>query len=324
MESILDENLTEVKYHFFSLKFTPLNSVRDEMNSNDIMRKVITYISNKLHNEKQGHLIDRHETRQHSRRELFMNRAVFLPREKRIRCSMALLRSGREPFIKPKEEFKLIPISEALGSIAEETHFFIDYSKSYTVICCEYNHYGPRLSDIEYYFRNVAHKALRISKATEVNTYMNAPIDETLAKLKNVLNLEIKVQPKNLQNLDSDIQSRYFSGMNNISNVLQPKFIRIETYFQTPGKGINSRELNVPANKMVTEMLTRFRGRSFNIDAFDAFLFKYEDKDGNEEIFNLLSGKKEIILNVDLKKITRSKDWYALIINDFNTFMETL
>lgn len=71
-------------------------------------------------------------------------------------------------------------------------------------------------------------------------------------------------------------------------------------------------------------MLTRFRGRSFNIDAFDAFLFKYEDKDGNEEIFNLLSGKKEIILNVDLKKITRSKDWYALIINDFNTFMETL
>jgi len=124
-----EENLTELKFQYFSLKFTPLNSVTTEVDSNDIMRKVITYISNKLHQEREGHLIDRHESRSNSRREIFMNRAVFLPKEKRIRCSMALLRSGREPFIKPKEQFKLVPI-EALGSIAEETHFFIDYSQT--------------------------------------------------------------------------------------------------------------------------------------------------------------------------------------------------
>ena len=253
-----------------------------------------------------------------------MNRAVILPREKRIRCSMALLRSGREPFLKPKEQFKLIPLSEStIGSIAEETHFFIDYNRSYAVICCEYNHHGPRISDIEYYFRNVAQKALKQSRATEVSTYLDAPIDETLAKLKNVLNLEIKVQPKNLSQLDPDIQNKYFSGMNNISQVLKPKYIRLEAYYQFPGKGILSKELNVAANKMVTEMLTRFRGRAFNIDAFDAFQVKYEDKDGNEDIFNLLSGKKEIVLNVDIKKVTRSKDWYGLIENDFNNFMET-
>lgn len=322
---IEDENLTEIHYHYFSLKFTPLKLVEDKYNSNDIMRNVITYISNQLHQEKKGHLIDRHETKQHSRRELFINRAVFLPLEKRIRCSIALLRSGREPFLKPKEQFKLIPLSEqTIGSIAEETHFFIDYSKNHAVICCEYNHHGPRMSDIEYYFRNVAQKVLRQSRATEVNTYLEAPIEETLAKLKNVLNIEIKIQPKNLNQLDSDIQNRYFSGMNNIGQVYKPKFIRLEAYYQSPGKGVTSRELNVPANKMVIEMLNRFRGRSFNIDAFDAFQVKYEDKDGNEEMFNLLSGKKEIILNVDLKKITRSKDWYGLIKEEFNNFIETI
>jgi hypothetical protein len=322
---IEDENLTEIHYHYFSLKFTPLKLVEDKYNSNDIMRNVITYISNQLHQENKGHLIDRHETKQHSRRELFINRAVFLPLEKRIRCSIALLRSGREPFLKPKEQFKLIPLSEqTIGSIAEETHFFIDYSKKHAVICCEYNHHGPRMSDIEYYFRNVAQKVLKQSRATEVNTYLEAPIDETLAKLKNVLNIEIKIQPKNLNQLDSDIQNRYFSGMNNIGQVYKPKFIRLEAYYQSPGKGVTSRELNVPANKMVIEMLNRFRGRSFNIDAFDAFQVKYEDKDGNEEMFNLLSGKKEIILNVDLKKITRSKDWYGLIKEEFNNFIETI
>jgi len=317
------DNLTEVHYHFFSLKFTPLNSLTSKYNSNDIMRNVITYISNKLQEEKQGHLIDRHEARQNSRRELFMNRAVFLPVEKRIRCSMALLRSGREPLIKPKEEFKLVPISKTLGSIAEETHFFIDYSKDYAVICYEYNHHGPRLSDIEFYFRNVAHKALKQSKATEVNSYLEVPIDEALSNLKNVLNMEIKVQPKNLRHLDPDLQGKYFTGMNNIGNVLKPKFIKIETYFQSPGKGIKSSALNIEANKMFKEMLNRFKGRSFNIDAFDAFVVKYEDKDGNEEFFNLLRGKKEIILNINLKT-TKSKDWYELIKDDFNSFMESL
>lgn len=319
-----DENLIEFRYNYFSLKFTPLKSFEDSLDSNDIMRNVITYISSKLHNDKQGHLIDRHESRQNSRRELFMNRAVFIPKDRRIRCSIALLRSGREPYIKPKEQFKLIPISETLGSIAEETHFFIDYSKSFPIICCEYNHYGPRMSDIEYYFRDVAHKVLKQSKATEVNAYMEAPIDETIEKLKNVLNIEIKIQPKNLTQLDKDIHNKYFSGMNNIGNVLQPKHIRLEAYFQTPGKNIQSNALNVSANKMVLEMLNRFKGRAFNIDAFDAFTFKYEDKEGNEEVFNLLSGKKEIVLNVDPKATTKSKDWYLLIQDYFNSFIKSL
>lgn len=317
------ENLTEVKFQYFSLKFTPLNHLSDKYDSNDIMRNVITYISQKLIGDKEGHLIDRHEGRPNSMRELFMNRAVFLPKENRIRCSMALLRSGREPLLKPKEQFKLVSM-KALGSIAEETHFFIDYSKGYSVICIEYQHYGPRLSDIEYYFRNVAHKVLKQSKATEVNIYMDVSIDKALNSLRNVLNMDIKVQPKNLPQLDTDLQGKYFSGMNNIANTLKPKYIKIETFFQTPGKGITSRELNKEANKMFTEMLQRFKGRSFNIDAFDAFVVKYEDKEGQEEIFNLLNSKRELVLNVDLKKITKSKDWYSLIEEDFNTLMATL
>ena len=122
---IIQENLTEVKFQYFSLKFTPLNHLSEKLDSNDIMRNVITYISNKLIQDKEGHLIDRHEGRPNSSRELFMNRAVFLHKDKRIRCSIALLRSGRLPLLKPKEQYKLVSMKE-LGSIAEETHFFID------------------------------------------------------------------------------------------------------------------------------------------------------------------------------------------------------
>ncbi|PQL91670.1 hypothetical protein [Apibacter adventoris] len=319
----MDDNLTEIRYQLFSLKFTPLKGIN--LSSKDIVLNIITYISNKLLKEHQGHLIDKYEARQNNRREIFMNRAVILPKERRIRCSMALLRSGKVPLIKPREGFKLIPITEATkGSIAEETHFFIDYNKNTVIICCEYNHHGPRISDIEYYFRNVAHKVLKESKATEVTAFLEAPIDETLSKLKNVLNIDIKIAPNDLNKLTNDVHNKYFSGMRNLSNILNPKFLRIEAYFQSPGGSIQSKALNVNANNMVLDLLNKIKGNRLDVDAFKSFMFKYEDKEGNEELFNLLSGKKEIILEIDVKKITSSKKWYDLVKNDLDTFIESL
>ncbi|MGE0566581.1 MAG: hypothetical protein AB7O73_01415 [Bacteroidia bacterium] len=319
----MEENKTEVRYQLFTLKFTPLKGI--ELNSKDITFNVITYISNKLLKENQGHLIDKHETRQGSRREIFINRAVIMHAEKRIRCSIALLRAGKIPLIKPKEGYKLIPISDAIkGNIAEETHFFIDYSKGSVVICCEYNHHGPRITDIEYYFRNVAHKVLRESKATEVEAFLDAPIEETLKKLKTVLNIDIKIIPDDLSKLSTDVSNKYFTGMRTLGSVLKPKFLRIEAYFQSPGGSIQSKELNSSANNMIKDLLQRIKGNSLNIDAFKAFMFKFEDEDGKESVFNLLSGKKEIILLVNLKSITKARNWYDLVKPELDKFIESL
>lgn len=318
----MDENLTEVRYQLFSLKFTNLKD--NTLRSKDITFNVINYISNKLLKDNQGHLIDKHEGRQkNSRRELFMNRAVILVKDQRIRCSMALLRSGRLPLIKPREQFKLIPINESItGSIAEETHFFIDYSKNSVIICCEYNHSGPRISDIEYYFRNVAQKVLKQSRATQIDAFLDAPIAETIENLQNVLNLEIKIAPLDLNRLQLDVQNKYFSGMRNLSTIMEPKYLRVEAYFQSPGS--NSKALNVKANNMIRDLLAKIKGNNIDIDAFKAFTFKFEDKEGKEEVFNLLSGKKEIVLNVDLDKVKSSSKWYSLIKDDLDTFVNQL
>jgi len=319
----MDDNKTEITYQLFTLKFTPLKDVN--LTSKDITFNIVSLLSNKLINEKQAYVLDRHESRQGNRRELYLNRAVIMHKEKRMRCSLALLRAGRVPFIKPNEEYKLVPISEAIkGSIAEETHFFIDYSTPTIIICCEYNHHGPRITDIEYYFRNVSNKLLRQSKATEINAYLNAPIEETLNKLKNVLKIDIKIVPQDLSKLSIDVSNKYFTGMRTLGAVLEPKFIRLEAYFQSPGGSVKSDSLNTSANNMIKDILNRIKGNQLNIDAFNAFMFKYEDKEGNEELFNLLSGKKEIVLEVDLKTITKARDWYELIKPEFDKFMTTI
>lgn len=53
-------------------------------------------------------------------------------------------------------------------------------------------------------------------------------------------------------------------------------------------------------------------------------MVKYEDKDGQEEVFNLLKGKKELVREVDLKKITKLRQWYELIETEFNEFVDSI
>lgn len=309
-----------IKFHFYSLKFTPYSHLTEEYNSDKILNEVITYLTQELINGK-GHLIDRHRNRKNENpRELFLISAVFKPVQRRIMCSMALLRSGRTPKIKPIDEFTLLPI-DTIGDIAEETHFYIDFSRNYAVVCIEYNHNGPRMNDIEYYLRNVARDVLKLSKVTDVNLYMSNTIDKTLASLKNVLNMDIKIQPRNLAKMDTNLVGKYFTGINSFGNKLKPKYIKIEAMYQTPGNTVSSSEFNKEATSMVLDMVGRFKARPFNIDCFDNFVVKYEDKEGEEHLFNLLKGKAEIIKEVDMDTLTNRRKWYKLIEEDFDEFM---
>lgn len=317
------ETLTPIKFHFYSLKFNPYKDLVRTENNSTILKQVITYITNERKNGK-GHLIDRNKNRiNESPREIFMTSSVIMYKESRIRCSIALLRAGRLPKLKPNDKFKLVPI-DTIGSIAEETHFYIDFKKDFAVICLEFNSHGPRISDIEYYLRNVAYETLKLSKATEVELYMDNTIDKTLKDLKNVLNIDIKIQPTKLSQLDTEIVGKYFTGMNSIGNKLKPKFLKLEALFQTPGRVVESSEINKEANSMIVDLIGRFKARPLNIDCFENFVVKYENKEGEEEKFNLLKGKKEITKHVDLNKITKKREMYEIIEPDFDEFMEAL
>lgn len=323
IQSPNSETLTPVRFHFFSLKFTPYkNDTRST--SVSILVDIITYLTNEMQ-KGNGYLIDKHQGRTNvESRELFMTSAIFMHKEKRIRCNLALLRAGRIPMLKPTDEFKLVPLDTTKGSIAEQTHFFIDYSRGYGVICTEYNHHGPRINDIEYYLRNVARNKLRLSKVTEVNQYMDASIEKTLSELKNVLNLEIKIQPQSITQMDKELVGKYFTGVNSIGNYLKPRYIKLEALYQNPGNVVKSNQINKEANNMVLDLLNKFKTRPFHIDCFDGFVVKYEDKEGVEDVFNLLKGKKEVTKEVDLNKVTRVRHWYELIEKDFDEFMQNL
>lgn len=319
----MNKKTTPVKFNFFSLKFEPYAQLKNQYSTKTILLEVFKYLRD-LKKNGQGHLIDRNEHRKETPpRELFMVGTKILPKQRKILCTMALLRKGKQPKLKPIDKFKLLSIDSIGGDIAEETHFFIDFGGNGTVICGEYNHHGPRISDLEYYLRNVSHDKLKLSKKTEVSTHFESTIDKTIQNLQNVLHMDIKIKPRSIAQMDNEVKGSYFMGMNSIGNLLKPKYIRVESYFQTPGKSENKIETNKEANRVTLDLLNIFKKKPNNIGCFEDFVVKYENKDGEDAIFNLLKGKKELIVDIDLSKTTLSKMFDKIKV-DFNDFVLNL
>jgi len=310
---------TLTKFHFFSLSFTPL--AKSKLNSADIMHKVFSYLQDQRVNHK-GVLIDRFDKRiSEERRELFMVNSVFI-KGKRLRGTLALLRTGKTPLLKPAEKFHLVPLDTTTGSIAEQTTFFIDYNKARTIICIEYNYYGPRASDIEFYLRTIANNTLHLSRATEMELFMERSIEKTISELHNVLSIDIKLQPKKLPFLNNEVRNNYFSGMSNLSEKIKPKYIKLQAQFHSDRKIKKSIIVNSEANTMFTKLLQAFKSDRNNVDTFDNFVVKYEDKNGIEQIFNLLKGKYEFEKQLSEDEIHNDRLMFDAIESEFDEFMK--
>ena len=247
-----------------------------------------------------------------------------VPHEDRFRCSMALLRKGKQPKLKPTDKFKLLPISDLDGDIVEETHFFIDFSTSKCIICSEFNDRGPRISDLIFYLRNVAGPStLRIAKSTVSTAFFNNTLEETLNNMRNVLHMDVKFKPSSLAQMDSDVRKNYYSAMENIGKMLKPKFFRVETYFQIPGSNVPI-DINNEANNWFRDMLRIFKQRKRNQKLFENFEVRYEDKAGIEQTFNLLKNRVSITIEVESKKDLKNKEMYKLIAPDLGEFVASL
>jgi len=316
-------NVESVTFNFHSLRFTPIKEIESNNNSITICRNVIGFINDEMR-QGRGFFVDRNANKKGDERRMFMTMVSQDLPNKKFKGTLALIRSGRLPLIRPADSYSLVAFDKNQGDIAEQTHFFIDYSRQGpVVICFEFNSNGPRISDFEFYMRKVANERLGLSKATTVETYMSSKLTDAISNLANVLNVSAKIQPKNLNNLETKYQG-YFSGLRSFSNDMKPKFLKFEAMYRSPGKSSSNKIINTEANNWIINMLKGFKERQENIDTFDDFVLVYEDKQGSDQIFDLIKGKTEIIKDIDHDQIKTVRQWYDVIETDFNAFLATL
>lgn len=313
----------DVKFYFYSLHFKPLAHRKNEYTSRAILKEVCLHLSN-IKTQGNALLFDRNENKEKMMpRELFMSSATMMPKDRRIRCTIALIRKGKKPKLMKKGSYNLEDLKK-LGDIVEITHFFIDFSKDEGVICMEQNHNGPNIADIEYYLKRVARFELDLALNLDLKIHMENTIESTLENLKNVLSFNIKVKPSNIDLMNEQLGKHYLKSFDVVSSVFKPEFLKIEAFFKKNGKRFKKRKENKMATSMFAKALEVFRDSPNETDLFDNFTVTYENGKGLEDSFNLLKNKKVVVKKVENHEDLTLRKSYELIKNDLNLFVDSI
>lgn len=315
--------LIDIKYFLYSINMVPYVDKSKEYTSSKIVKEVSAYLAN-IKSQGKALLLDRNENKKgFPPRELFLSSAVLIGAERRVKCTMALIRKGKNPMLMKKGTFNLEEIKD-IGDIVEITHFFIDYKTSKNIICIESNPHGPNIADIEYYFKKIGRDELQLSKSTVVDIFMKNSIDKTLETMKNVLSFNIKLKTANLPLIDKQLEKNYFQGFNLIAAVYKPEYLRIEAFFKKQGKRVKLPNENKIATNMFSKALSIFKADPSETDYYDNFIVTYEDGRGIEETFNLLKDKMFFERKIEEGRDLKQNESYELIKDELTEFVNSL
>lgn len=321
--TVTQTKLIDIKYYLYSVNMKPYAEKAKEYTSSKIVKEIAGHLSN-IRQQGKAVLIDRNENRLGSPpRELFLFSSVLLPVERRAKCTMALIRKGKNPMLMKRGTFNLEEIKN-IGDIVEITHFFIDFRTDKNVICVESNPHGPNIADIEYYFKKIGRDELQLAKGIDIDIFMKNSIDKTLDSLKNVLSFNIKLKSANLALIDKQLEKNYFKGFDLISNLYKPEFLRVEAFFKKQGRKVQLPSENKIATNMFTKALEVFKAKPEETDYYDNFVVTYEDGKGLEETFNLLKDKKIFERKIEEGKDLKQSESYDLIKDELNDFVNSL
>lgn len=286
-----------IKFHYFTLSFTPYKENEKKYSSNNILKDCINRINHERTKEQKAIVIDRHEFRDEIEpRNLFISSAAYKLTDKLYKCRIALLRDNKIPTLVNKSDFNLTPLDYLKGkAIAETTNFYIDLNGSEPVICCEYNNLGPRISDIEFYFRHISsNKMLHISKACKASVHMEVPVEDVLQSIQDVYKIKIKAKPNRLSFLYQNVEDAFITNMNALAGTINPTTVKVDLSFRERGSGKEIiTKKNQSALSFSKKVLNAVKNDSKVIDDFEDFQLEFEKEDGSDGFFNLVKGKRE-------------------------------
>ena len=102
---------TTIKFHYFTLNFTPYKEDETKYSSSNILKDCINRINNERTKEQKAIVIDRHESRDEiESRNLFVSSAAYKLEDKIYKCRIALLRDNKIPTLVNKSDYNLTPL----------------------------------------------------------------------------------------------------------------------------------------------------------------------------------------------------------------------
>lgn len=297
-------NHLDVKFHIFDLIFQPYKERSSEIGSFNIIKSCIKKINDERTENQRFIIIDRYESRDKAEsRRLFISSASYSHPDKMFKCKINLFRDKFPSFLDKEKLTISSTIDLKNKELVESTNFYVDMNKlNDPTIICEYNSLGPKISDIEFYFRTISsRKHLYISKACTARIHMEKSVQQVIDSLEKVFKFRFKAKPENLPSLYRNIDDAFISNMQSLVNTVDPKSIKVDLSFRDSGGKKLVTEKN---HKMVStskKILSAILQDTKVMEDIEDFYLEYEDTDGIDSDFNLIRGKVQLETKCPLK-----------------------
>lgn len=288
-----------IKLNLFDLEFQPFKERSGQIGSFTILKSCIKFIDDERSDNKRFAIIDRYEKRDKTEsRKIFISVAAFSFPDRMYKCKIHLIRD-KTPSFMDRDKMSFSPIDILKNKdIVETTNFFIDMDRpNNPTIICEYNNLGPKISDIEYYFRYLSYKKLKISKACKAVVYMEKSVEQVMNSLKNIFRFRFRARPENLPSLYRNVNDAFISNMQALGNTANPKWIKVDLSFRDQGGKNVVTETNYKMMSTTKKILNAVINDTKVLEDIDDFYLEYEDENGDAKDYNLISGK--VSLEVD-------------------------
>lgn len=284
----------DVKFHVFDLAFQPYVDDSQKIGSFSILKSCIQLVNDQRVQNQRFVIIDRHENRDKAdSRKLFISTAAFSREDQMFKCRMHLIRDKIPSFLdKNNLTFSSVDILRN-KELVETTSFYIDMSRRvHPTFICEFNSVGPKISDIEYYFRTLSSKKhLHISKACQAKVHMEQSVEKVIEAMQNVFRFKFKAKPENLPSLFHSTKDTFFSDMQLLGKNVDPKSIRVDLSFREQGGKKVVSEKNYKMMSTSKKILNAVLSDTRVIDDIEDFYLEYEDVQGIDRNYSLAKGK---------------------------------
>lgn len=311
----MKETYSKFEFHYASISLSPYKG--DTGTSSQLLKEIIQFLnSTDFPNDKR--VIDRHKNRKNSVSRRIVNISSRIEKMGQ-RCfgKVALIKNKAPMLWSGKDIIEEIE-KEKNKQFIEVTNYVINFnSGSDPVIMFEHNYEGPRLSDIEYYFRQIA-KEYKLAKNIKSSLHLYADYDTLDKKMINVFGLTVKVNTANINKLD------WHKDLKHLESDSGFKDIRLEFIYKRVKKN-GFYEKNIRGLDFARGIVNWLKKSNKNIEYVDDLKMTYQLDDDKIVDLDFLKNKITSFVKIPLvdSKVYKAQDFRHIVGQVFNHYLQT-
>ncbi|MBK7854566.1 MAG: hypothetical protein IPJ79_06320 [Bacteroidetes bacterium] len=202
----------------------------------------------------------------------------------------------------------------------EITNYSISFEPK-PIIMVEFNSSGPRLSDIEYYFRQIA-KNEHIAKSVGTSLHLSVDIKKLNTDIANVFGIVVKVKANEISK-SGDVN--WHEGLKKLKDDVGYRDVRLEfSYPRVKEVSVGTLRKNVFGLKFARNILDWLNGNPNNIESIDDLKMTYQ-VNGSEEIVDLdfIKNKTTSIISIPADNAIQRREFNFEVGTEFNKYLST-